>query len=67
MFVLQWREKNPEPPDFIYFENIFKNIKNSIFKTYIICYLVHLNRTYIYNRLLMRLSFNANFFNNIII
>ena len=37
MFVLQWREKNPEPPDFMYFENIFKNIKNSIFRTYIIC------------------------------
>lgn len=31
------KRKNPEPPDFMYFENIFKNIKNSIFKTYIIC------------------------------
>ena len=37
MFVLQWREKNPEPPDFMYFENILKHIKNSINKTDIIC------------------------------
>lgn len=37
MFGFTVKRKNPEPPDFMYFENIFKNIKNSIFKTYIIC------------------------------